>query len=83
MTKGLIFGIFDVKGEAIEASASERLSPTSATFKAEQSFAPSPHIPTICFVYSCNRSTKMALFSGLIHANTLAFSITECKVFWS
>jgi hypothetical protein len=34
-----------VKGAAIEASASERLIPASATFRAPQSLAPSPHIP--------------------------------------
>jgi len=35
-----------VKGAAIDASASERLIPASAYFRAMQSFAPSPHIPT-------------------------------------
>ncbi len=35
-----------VNGAAIEASASDRLIPASACFKAAQSFAPSPHIPT-------------------------------------
>lgn len=38
----------DVNGAAIDASASERLIPTSAIFKAPQSFAPSPHMP-ICY----------------------------------
>ena len=38
---------FEVKGAAIDASASERDKPTSAVFNAVQSFAPSPHIPTI------------------------------------
>ena len=42
-----ILGARDVKGAAMEASASERDNPTSAVFKALQSFAPSPHIPTI------------------------------------
>jgi len=40
-----ILGIEDVKGAAIEASASLKEMPTSAVFKAPQSFAPSPHIP--------------------------------------
>jgi len=43
-------GVFEVKGAAIEASASERLIPISAVFKATQSFAPSPTIPTIVYV---------------------------------
>ena len=34
-----------VKGAAIDASASERLSPALAYLSARQSFAPSPHIP--------------------------------------
>lgn len=37
--------LVDVKGAAIEASAFERDNPTSAVFRAVQSFAPSPHIP--------------------------------------
>lgn len=40
---------FDVKGAAIEASASERETPMSAVFKAPQSLAPSPHMPQIGF----------------------------------
>lgn len=36
----------EVKGEATEASASESEIPTSAAFRAPQSLAPSPHIPT-------------------------------------
>jgi len=42
-----ISGAYEVKGAAIDASASESDNPTSAVFKALQSFAPSPHIPTI------------------------------------
>ena len=36
-----------VNGAAIEASASDKLIPASAYFNAMQSFAPSPHIPTL------------------------------------
>lgn len=36
-----------VKGAAMEASASDKLIPASAYFSATQSFAPSPHIPTL------------------------------------
>jgi hypothetical protein len=36
-----------VKGAAMEASASDKLIPASAYFNATQSFAPSPHIPTL------------------------------------
>ena len=42
-----IFGASEVNGAAMDASASERDKPISAVFKALQSFAPSPHIPTI------------------------------------
>jgi hypothetical protein len=38
--------IYDVNGAAIEASVSEREMPISAFFRAAQSFAPSPHMPT-------------------------------------
>ena len=38
----LIFGTFDVKGDATEASSSDNEIPTEARFKAAQSFAPSP-----------------------------------------
>jgi hypothetical protein len=41
-----ISSIFEVKGAAIDASAGLRLIPTSAAFKALQSFAPSPQKPT-------------------------------------
>lgn len=43
----LMLGTLDVNGAAIEASELERDSPTSACFKAPQSLAPSPHMPTI------------------------------------
>ena len=42
----LISGVFDVNGAAIDASASDNEIPTSAAFKAPQSFAPSPQKPT-------------------------------------
>lgn len=65
-----------VNGAAIEASASDKLIPTSAALRAPQSFAPSPHIPTcsfsICYIFS----TRLALSSGPIRANTLALAIT-------
>ena len=41
-----------VNGAAIDASASDKLIPASAYFNATQSFAPSPHIPTLVFIYS-------------------------------
>ncbi len=41
-----------VNGAAIEASASDKLIPASAYFKATQSFAPSPHIPTLTYKLS-------------------------------
>jgi len=57
-----------VKGAAIDASASERLIPASAYFRAMQSFAPSPHIPTWTIISSYNNITKSALSSGDILA---------------
>jgi hypothetical protein len=41
-----------VNGAAKDASASDKLIPASAYFNATQSFAPSPHIPTLVFIYS-------------------------------
>jgi len=46
---GSILKILLVNGAAIEASASDNESPISAVLRALQSFAPSPHIPTIAF----------------------------------
>ena len=40
-----------VNGAAIDASASLNDTPISAAFKAAQSLAPSPHIPTILFPF--------------------------------
>ena len=58
-----ISGVLEVKGAAIEASSVDRDIPTSATFKALQSLAPSPHIKTVkdSFWRDC---TICALFSG-------------------
>ena len=41
-----MFGSFDVKGDATEASASDNDIPACALLRAPQSFAPSPHIAT-------------------------------------
>lgn len=48
MTVGmhLIFCLVDVKGDATDASATDNDTPAWAVFRAPQSFAPSPHIPT-------------------------------------
>ena len=46
--------ILDVKGAAIDASASLREIPISAYLSAAQSLAPSPHIHTICLWLYCN-----------------------------
>lgn len=45
---GEMSGILEVKGAAIEASASDNDRPISAVLSALQSFAPSPHIPIMC-----------------------------------
>lgn len=63
----VIFGIELVNGAAIEASASLREIPTSATLSAPQSLAPSPHIPTSSPSY-CSDSTRIDLCSGDILA---------------
>lgn len=80
VTIGEMLKIFEVKGAAIEASASESESPISATLRALQSFAPSPHIPTKAFELPYKASTKLAFPSGLIHAKILAFAIIALKV---
>ena len=46
-TTAEILKILEVNGAEIEASAWESDKPTSACFKAPQSFAPSPHINTV------------------------------------
>ena len=58
-----ISGVLEVKGAAIDASSVDNDIPTSATFKALQSFAPSPHIKTVNSSF-CNDCTIWALFSG-------------------
>ena len=40
-----MLAFFEVKGEATEASASDKEMPAWAAFRAPQSLAPSPHIP--------------------------------------
>jgi hypothetical protein len=76
-----MFLILLVKGAAIDASESAKLSPASAYFKAMQSFAPSPHIPTFTISNSYNNSIKMPFSSGDILANTFAFLITIYKIY--
>lgn len=46
---GEMLKILDVNGAAMLASASDKERPTSATLRALQSLAPSPHIPTNAF----------------------------------
>lgn len=48
MTMGThsMLAMVEVKGETTEASAWESEMPTSAAFRAPQSLAPSPHMPT-------------------------------------
>ena len=58
-----ISGVLEVNGAAIEASSVDREIPTSATFKAPQSFAPSPHIKTVNDSF-CNDCTIWVLLSG-------------------
>lgn len=65
---GEMLKTLEVKGAAIEASASDKLNPMSATLRALQSFAPSPHMPTRALEEACKASTRFALPSGLIRA---------------
>jgi hypothetical protein len=57
-----------VNGAAIDASASDKLMPTSAVLSAPQSFAPSPHIPIYSYKTFYRLSTSIALSSGPILA---------------
>jgi hypothetical protein len=50
-TTAEILKTFDVNGAEIDAYACERDKPTSACFRAPQSFAPSPHITTTFFKF--------------------------------
>lgn len=59
-----IFITFEVKGAEIDAYAWERDKPTSACFKAPQSFAPSPHMMTI-FLRCWYKLITLALSLGL------------------
>lgn len=69
----LMSGVRLVNGAATDASASERERPTSAAFKAAQSFAPSPHMRTVK-PRDCSRSTTSFFSSGDIRAKTCALT---------
>ena len=69
-----------VKGAAIEASASDKETPTSAYFNAPQSFAPSPHIPTSVLQKVWRLATRVALSSGDILAYIYAFNKTLYRI---
>src|SRR5690348_1236779 len=56
-----------VKGAATEASASLKLIPTSAAFRAPQSLAPSPQNPTQ-YPIACRCSTNSCFSSGDMRA---------------
>jgi len=65
---------FEVNGAATEASASDNEIPTLAVFKAPQSLAPSPHIPTKCLfqVWIWRFLIMSAFSSGCILAKIAA-----------
>ena len=75
-------GCLLVKLAAIEASSGERDTLTWAVLKAEQSFAPSPHIKVVN-PSSFKASTNKALCSGAIRANTLPFFKTSLNASWA
>ena len=67
-----------VNGAAIDASASDKLTPTSAAFNAAQSLAPSPHIPT--HLPSLAIASTMSCFcSGRIRAKMCAWPSIFCS----
>mmetsp|Transcript_26715 Transcript_26715/g.61557 ORF Transcript_26715/g.61557 Transcript_26715/m.61557 type:complete len:289 (+) Transcript_26715:768-1634(+) len=70
--------LLDVKGAAMDASASERETPTWAAFNAPQSLAPSPQKPTV--LRSDKSSTRSCFCSGCMRANTLHRSRTKSRV---
>ena len=72
--------IWEVKGAAIEASASDNDTPTSAYLSAPQSFAPSPHIPTSVLQKLYKLATSVALSSGDILAQIYALKRTRWRV---
>ena len=77
----LISGFVEVKGAAIEASSWDKETPTSAAFKAPQSFAPSPHINTWNPSF-CNDWTNWVLLSGEQRAYTDACLKISLKASW-
>jgi len=84
----LMSNVWDVNGAAMDASACERDRPTLASLRAKQSFAPSPHIPTIELVQDRRDDTSRDLCSGFILAYTLSllkiWLKTEGSIkFWS
>lgn len=62
----------EVNGAAIDASASDRARPTLASLSAEQSLAPSPHMPTTELDMVLIEFTSLDLCSGFIRAYTLS-----------
>jgi hypothetical protein len=66
-----------VKGAAIDASAKLKEIPMSAAFKASQSFAPSPHIPTFAPLSERRLLMSNILSSGDILAYTCALVRTD------
>jgi hypothetical protein len=76
----LMFLTCEVKGAAIDASASESEIPTSADLRAAQSFAPSPHMPMVYLQTLLNDCTSSSLSDGLILAKTWAFLQTLLKI---
>lgn len=75
-----IFLVFEVKGAAMEASASLRDTPASEFLRAMQSLAPSPHIHTkylTFFVGFYSIFTNKAFSSGFILAKTSVLFIND------
>ena len=60
-----MFCIWEVNGEATEASASDSEIPVCAVFRAPQSLAPSPHIPT-CKLWK-NKTQKQMLTTWYLY----------------
>ena len=73
----LISKLLLVNGAATLASASDRLTPTSAAFNAPQSLAPSPQNPTQ-YYSACSLSTNSCFSSGDIRAKIWPFTSIYC-----
>src|SRR3989338_7907911 len=73
-----------VKGAAMVASASlDKLRPTSACLRAEQSLLPSPTMAVLMPSLDWKKPTRLAFWSGFMRAKTLQERRMRTKSTWS